>query len=235
MEGRLAAPWRLIALLVVLVVLSCSLPGATAAATPSNPAALAPGTPGTAVVGSAQEFLAAMSDPLVTTISVTKPFAMPHGDPTVEPVVVQRNLLISSPHRAMIDWCDKQCRAGKMSKTPFIILGKVGGLALVRMGVLWCQRTTAGHVACCTDRSCRPCALLLHVALSRILFLAPCLTHCVRTMALQQHSWLCLSSATSNQCRGSSSTCSHCRWWSCSQAQLSPDAVCCAVSSAHGH
>jgi hypothetical protein len=140
MGGKIAVPWRPIAMLLVLVVLSCSLPGATAAATPSSPAALSPGTPGTAVVSSAQEFLAAMSDASVTTISVTKPFAMPHGDPTVEPALVQRNLLISSPHRAMIDWCDKQCRAGKMSKTPFIILGKVGGgMAAVRTGVRWCQ------------------------------------------------------------------------------------------------
>lgn len=118
-------------MLLLLVALSCSLPGATAAATPPNPAALAPGTPGTAVVGSAQELLDALADPNVSTISVVKPFAMPHGDPTVAPALVQRNLLISSPHRAMIDWCDKQCRAGKMRKTPFIILGKVGEIAVV--------------------------------------------------------------------------------------------------------
>lgn len=182
-RGRIAVPWHPVAmLLLVLVALSCSLPGATAAATPSNPAALAPGTPGTAVVGSAQELLAALSDPSVITISVTKPFAMPHGDPTVVPALVQRNLLISSPHRAMIDWCDKQCRAGKMRKTPFIILGKVGVIAAVLLCVstTWCElvpAAAAGFVALLgmssNDCRCRPCALLLHVALPMMPFLAP--------------------------------------------------------------
>jgi hypothetical protein len=108
--------WMLPGLLVLL--LACGCVGRTA----SVPAPAAP-TPATAAVTSAAQLFSAIADPSVSTISVMKPFSVPHG--SSKPAVVQRQLLITSPIRAMIDWCDKQCRAGNMSTTPFIVVGKV--------------------------------------------------------------------------------------------------------------
>lgn len=87
-------------------------------------AAGADGAPqSTAVVGTAAQLLAALEDANIATIAVVKPISMPHG--RFKPAVVDRQLLVTSPHREMIDWCNEQCRNGNMTRTPFIILGKV--------------------------------------------------------------------------------------------------------------
>lgn len=79
----------------------------------------------------------ALEDPAVNSISVMKPFAMPHGRPGVKPAVVQRQVLITSPIRAMIDWCDRQCQAaGSKAGSPLIIMGKVREAAVVAVVVV---------------------------------------------------------------------------------------------------
>lgn len=105
-------------------------------------AAGADGAPqSTAAVGTAAQFLAALEDPNVATIAVVKPISMPHG--RFKPAVVERQLLVTSPHREMIDWCNEQCRNGSMPRTPFIILGKVSSWAV---GILLCYFPTALHL-----------------------------------------------------------------------------------------
>jgi hypothetical protein len=93
------------------------------------------------MVSSAAQFLKALEDPSVSSISVMKPFAMPHG-PSVKPAVVHRQVLITSPIRAMIDWCDKQCQAaGSKAGSPLLVMGKVRQPAVVWRGLLWVDRT----------------------------------------------------------------------------------------------
>lgn len=112
------SPWGLHE--VLLVLLMCSRVCIAGPVPTAAPPATAPGTQS---VTSASQLLSAISDPTISTILVTKPFAMPHKG--FAPAVVQRQLLITSPIRAMIDWCDKQCSTGNMSRTPMIIAGKV--------------------------------------------------------------------------------------------------------------
>lgn len=120
-------PGALPLLLVGLLLLAAATTAAAAAAPPAPPTP----PPGTAPVSSAAQFLKALEDPAVNSISVMKPFAMPHG-PGVKPAVVQRQVLITSPIRAMIDWCDKQCQAaGSKAGSPLIIMGKVREAAVV--------------------------------------------------------------------------------------------------------
>jgi hypothetical protein len=64
------------------------------------------------------EFLAALEDPSVASIAVVKPMQIPSN---WGPARISRQLLVTSPFRAIIDWCDKLCAAGKLQH-PFIIL-----------------------------------------------------------------------------------------------------------------
>lgn len=132
---------------MLLVLLLGVVWAQAATSAPAAPPALAPGTPGTAPVSNPQEFLSALSDPAVSTIHVMKPFAMPHGR-IAKPAVVNRQLLVTSPVRALIDWCDRQCRAGSMSKTPLIILGKV------RKPLFWRGPNAHSQLVSCKQALC---------------------------------------------------------------------------------
>lgn len=89
----------------------------------SGLAATASSTP----VSSYAELVAALNNPSVGSISVTKPIAMPHN--STRPAVVNRQLLITSPMRAIIDWCNPACRQAKGPASPHIILGQVSRAA----------------------------------------------------------------------------------------------------------
>jgi hypothetical protein len=65
----------------------------------------------------------------------------------------------------MIDWCDKQCRAGNMSRTPVIVLGKVRAVSVVPQ---CCQQAKAveagkgGGAAPTCPRQPQPSSSLAH-------------------------------------------------------------------------
>jgi hypothetical protein len=75
------------------------------------------------------ELLLALEDPSVAAISVTAPMTLPYN---WGPAVVKRQLLVNSPIRAMIDFCDEQCEAGQASN-PHIIVGQGGALTFNRL------------------------------------------------------------------------------------------------------
>lgn len=67
-----------------------------------------------------KELLVALNDPSVQQIAVTKPFTL---DSSLGPATVTRQLLITSPFRAILDWCDDDCNAGTAPTKPFLIAG----------------------------------------------------------------------------------------------------------------
>jgi hypothetical protein len=72
-----------------------------------------------AVVISAEEFKAALMNPTVWNIVIMRSMALPHD---FGPVPVSRQLLITSPIRSVIDWCDDICNAGRTPMEPYIVL-----------------------------------------------------------------------------------------------------------------
>eukprot|EP00775_Hariotina_reticulata_P006920 gene6920-7138_t len=64
------------------------------------------------------EFLTALEDPGVASIAVMKPMQIPSN---WGPARISRQLLITSPFRAMVVWCDELCNAGKQQH-PLIVL-----------------------------------------------------------------------------------------------------------------
>lgn len=89
----------------------------------------APGTP-PARVSNPAELLAALRDARVSSISIVKPMMIPSSG--WGPARVSRQLFISSPFRAMIDWCDDACEAGNMT-APLIVLEPGGMVTFNRL------------------------------------------------------------------------------------------------------
>eukprot|EP00878_Enallax_costatus_P007009 GHUV01007345.1.p1 GENE.GHUV01007345.1~~GHUV01007345.1.p1 ORF type:complete len:1094 (+),score=299.39 GHUV01007345.1:294-3575(+) len=67
-----------------------------------------------------QEFLAALNSPSVQQIAITKPFTL---NSSLGPATVTRQLLITSPFRAILDWCDEACNTGAAPANPFLVAG----------------------------------------------------------------------------------------------------------------
>lgn len=67
-----------------------------------------------------QELLAALNDPSVAQIAVMKPFTL---DSSLGSATVTRQLLITSPFRAILDWCDDACSNQPTAVKPFLIAG----------------------------------------------------------------------------------------------------------------
>ena len=75
------------------------------------------------------ELLLALEDPSVSAISIMRPMTL---SSTWGPAVVKRQLLVNSPFRSQIDFCDQQCEAGQASN-PHIIVGQGGALTFSRL------------------------------------------------------------------------------------------------------
>jgi hypothetical protein len=72
-----------------------------------------------AVVSSVEEFKAALLSPAVGNIVIMRSMALPHD---FGPVAISRQLLITSPIRSVIDWCDDVCNAARTPIKPYIVL-----------------------------------------------------------------------------------------------------------------
>jgi hypothetical protein len=72
-----------------------------------------------AMVSSVEEFKAALLSPSVGNIIILRSMQLPHD---FGPVPISRQLLITSPFRSVIDWCDDVCNAAKKPIRPYIVL-----------------------------------------------------------------------------------------------------------------
>lgn len=73
-----------------------------------------------ASVTSHKDFLRALEDSSVQQVAIMKPFIL---DSSLGTAVVNRQLLITSPFRAMLNWCDDACNAGTAPQKPFVVAG----------------------------------------------------------------------------------------------------------------
>jgi hypothetical protein len=102
--GRGRAP-RPLAMLVLLAIL------ALAAAPLAPRAAAAAARPALVQVSDPAQLLAAISQGDADLIHVMRPMVLPHG---WGPARAARPLLVTSPHRALIDWCDPACMVSRI-------------------------------------------------------------------------------------------------------------------------
>ncbi|WIA41787.1 hypothetical protein OEZ86_009120 [Tetradesmus obliquus] len=102
---RLAKCWRCLAVLLLVQSLCLQLCSGQS----SNQA----------VVTSVEQFKAALLNPAVGNIVIMRSMALPHDFGTVP---ISRQLLITSPIRSVIDWCDDVCNAAKTPIKPYIVL-----------------------------------------------------------------------------------------------------------------
>jgi hypothetical protein len=76
-----------------------------------------------------QQFRQALEDPDVSSINIMKALTLGRD---WGPVRVNRPLLVQSPHRAILDFCDDACNAGSMPH-PHIIIGAGGSVSFTRL------------------------------------------------------------------------------------------------------